>query len=98
MPFKFLVSRKDFSSQSALIIIILKNRPAIATDADAGKYDLSQKLLSAVLKNDTLTNKPKLMLIQASKDDLATTDQYSQLPVDVLKFYNTFEGIFTDSK
>lgn len=98
-----IVSRRDFSSYSCVVISVLShgdtNEMIRAYD---GEYHLRGMLVEPIASNRSLAGKPKIFIIAACKGsnrvrldrDSAATENRVPLMRDILICYSTYEGMY----
>ncbi|XP_023033640.1 caspase-3 isoform X2 [Drosophila willistoni] len=93
------LEQSNFEKQSALVIVVLshgdRHDKILAKDLD---YYLDDDIIFPILRNRTLVNKPKMVIVQACKGSMMKggfkTDaaQPHGSPTEVMKCYSTYEG------
>ncbi|XP_068146748.1 caspase-3-like isoform X2 [Drosophila tropicalis] len=93
------LEQSNFEKQSALIIVVLshgdRHDKIMGKDSD---YNLDDDIIFPILRNRTLVDKPKVVIVQACKGSMMKggfkTDaaQPHGSPTEVMKCYSTYEG------
>ncbi|XP_017960008.1 mucin-5AC [Drosophila navojoa] len=93
------LEQKSFEDRSALVLVILSHGQRYETiAAKDGDYKLDDDIIFPILRNQTLTNKPKILFVQACKGSRELgkfkTDAIKPHgnPSEILKCYSTYEG------
>ncbi|XP_055372720.1 caspase-3-like isoform X2 [Condylostylus longicornis] len=96
------VERKNFSNHSCVVFAILSHgeRNDKVYASDGKEYSIYDDVIFRVIKNKTLSNKPKIFLVQACKGSTdprsyhtdGSEDKFNGMPREILIFSSTFEG------
>ncbi|KAI8038554.1 hypothetical protein M5D96_008461 [Drosophila gunungcola] len=88
------LTRKCFYHLSALVIVILShgNRKEKILACDDKEYDLDDDILFPLYENETLADKPKILIVQACKGNCKADCNTKRNPSSYIKCYSTTEG------